>query len=73
MLVDDNEYLARFIVSEGWINNDKVKGEAFRPRKDHGVMKTSVTRHNGGNPSEIARRGQVFKKVKRKNPVKVHG
>ncbi len=73
MTVHDNEYLARFISSEGWFNKGQVKGEAFRPRKDYGLLKTSVTRHDGKNAEEIKKRGDAWIRVPRKNPISLFG
>lgn len=73
MIIHDNEHLARFISIEGWFNNGQVKGEAFRPRKDHGQFKTSVTRHDGTNKEEIKKRGDTWMQMPRKNPLSLFG
>ena len=73
MDIQNNEYLARFIPNEGWFNRGQVKGEAFRPRKDQGIFKTSVTRHDGQNKEEIKERGNVWARMPRKKQIKFWG
>jgi len=66
MAISNSEHLARFLKSEGWFNQGQVKGEAFRPRKDRGALRTSVIRHNGTNPDEIKRSGNAWKEMPRR-------
>jgi hypothetical protein len=72
-VIDNYECLARFIPTEAWINQNVVKGEAFRPRKDRGIFKTSVTRHDGSNSNEIKNRGTSWTNLPRRNPIKLIG
>lgn len=73
MDVQNDEHLARFIPNEGWFNQGQVKGEAFRPRKDKEVLKTSVTRHDGKNREEIKGRGNAWAQMPRKKQIKFFG
>lgn len=74
IVVQQDEYLARYLTSEGWFSGNIVKGEAFRPQLDHKALKTSVTQHDGNNPSEVERRGRAWQKMpKRKKPVNFLG
>lgn len=72
-MVGNNEHLARFISNEGWFNQKQVKGEAFRPKKDHGLFRTSVTRYDGQNSAEIRRRGEAWTRMRRANPISLLG
>ncbi|GEM_PF-1304376 len=73
MTIQNNEHLARFIPTEGWFNQEHVKGDAFRPRKDYGVLKTSVVRHDDKNHAETKRLGVEWTKVKRSKPINLLG
>jgi hypothetical protein len=75
MPVDDTEILARFIQTEGWLNNGQVKGDAFLPGRDHKgkLKKISVTRHSGLDDQEVNRRLLIFEQIPRPNPIHCYG
>lgn len=73
MSIHSNENLARFISSEGWFNQGRVKGDAFRPKRDHRLLKTSVTRHDGESPEEVKRKGEAWVRIRRANPITFFG
>ena len=75
MTVHNNEWVARFIVSEGWVNQGQVKGEAFRPKQNRkkSALETSVTKHEGRDAAEIKKRSKEFEQIPRLNPVNVLG
>lgn len=73
MPVHNSEHLARFIISEGWYTQGQVKGDAFRPRKDNKVLKASVIRHDGQNPDDVKRSGNVWKAIPRKTQINIFG
>ena len=73
MVINNDEHLARFIPNEGWFNQGQVKGEAFRPRKDQGRLKTSVTRHEEKNVEEIKKRGVAWAQIPRNKPIRLFG
>lgn len=73
MSVHDSEHLARFISSEGWLNKGRVKGDAFRPNKNHRRLETSVTRHDGTDLEQIRTKGNAWASSGRSRPLSFFG
>jgi len=67
-LVNDHEWLARFILFSNWIRGDQtIRPDAFIP---HPYPDLSVTRHVGLLESELWQIGQT---VANKRPAKLYG